>query len=85
MHQIRSETFEILQTRGGGTESELFLFSEEHGEAYDRAVDEQTADNTHDHGLDPNLFGVRQYDWECCDSGVSEPIAMYNPSEIAHP
>lgn len=46
---------------------ELLLFSEEHGETYDGAVDEQTADNAHDHCFDADLFRVRQDDWQSCE------------------
>lgn len=43
---------------------ELFLLSEEHGEADDGSVDEQAADDAHDHGFDADLFGVGQHDGE---------------------
>lgn len=49
---------------------ELLLFSEEHGETYDGAVDEQTADNAHNHCLDANLFRVRQDYWQSCEKVV---------------
>jgi hypothetical protein len=46
---------------------ELFLFPEEHGEADDGSVDEETASDAHDHGLDADLFGVSQHNGKSCE------------------
>jgi hypothetical protein len=46
---------------------ELFLLSEEHGEADDGSVDEETADDAHNHSLDADLFGVSQYNGKSCE------------------
>ena len=54
-----------------GLRLELLLLSEEHGEADDGAVDEQTADNAHDHSLNTNLLGVRQHYGKSCEIGIS--------------
>jgi len=40
---------------------ELLLLSEEHREAYDGPVDQQTADNAHSHSLGPDLVSVCEY------------------------
>ena len=39
---------------------ELLLLVEEHGKAYDRPVDQQAADNAHDHGLYPDEIAMRE-------------------------
>ena len=54
-----------------GLRLELLLLSEEHGEADDGAVDEQTADNAHDHSLNTNLLGVCQHYGKSCEINVS--------------
>ena len=50
---------------------ELLLLSEEHSETDDGAVNEQTADNAHDHCLKANLLGVCQHYGKSCEIGVS--------------
>jgi hypothetical protein len=50
---------------------ELLLLSEEHGEADDGAVDEQTTNNAHDHRLNANLLGVCQHYGKSCEISVS--------------
>lgn len=54
---------------------ELLLFSEEHGKAYDSAVNEQPADNAHDHGFDADLLRVRKYNGKSC----TRPLAIVTP------
>ena len=39
---------------------EVLLLVEEHGEAYDRSVDQQTSNNRHCHGRDGNHAAVGQ-------------------------
>jgi hypothetical protein len=46
---------------------ELFLLPEEHGEADDGSVDEETSSDAHDHGLDADLFGVGQHNGKSCE------------------
>ena len=50
---------------------ELLLLSEEHSEADDGAVNEQTANNAHDHRLNANLLGVCQHYGKSCEIGIS--------------
>jgi len=53
---------------------ELLLLPEEHGEADDGAVDEQAADDAHDHCLDANLLSVCQHYGKSCEIGVSTHV-----------
>lgn len=41
---------------------ELFLLSEEQAEGYNGAVDEEAADNTHDHGRNLDLIAMCEDD-----------------------
>lgn len=45
--------------------SELLLLLEEHGEANDRSIDQETTANRHDHGREANFSAVRQDGGEC--------------------
>lgn len=42
---------------------------EEHAEADDGPVDQQAADDGHDHGLDADEVGVREDDGQGCEVG----------------
>jgi hypothetical protein len=60
---------------------ELFLLPEEHSEADDGSVDEETASDAHDHGLDADLFGVSQHNGKSCD-GVLVPTCAFLYGEV---
>lgn len=45
---------------------ELLLLSEEHGEADNGAINEQSADDAHNHSLNADLLGMSEYDGKCC-------------------
>lgn len=55
--QIRVKNANALLPSGRGL-LELLLLSEEHGETYNGAVDEQAADDAHDHCFDTDHVGV---------------------------
>jgi hypothetical protein len=74
---------------------ELFLLSEEHGEADNGSVDEETASDAHDHGLDADLLGVSQDNGKSCDRVLvrvlqpclpfhDPPVLPICPSQCSH-
>jgi hypothetical protein len=63
---------------------ELFLLSEEHGEADDGSVDEETASDAHDHGLDADLFGVSQHNGKGCDRVLVRVFATMSSLHDLH-
>ena len=44
----------------------VLLLPEEHGKADDGAVDQQAANNGHDHGLSPDQLAMREHDRQRC-------------------